>query len=48
MDRIKDSGSFDWGSTPHKVTQWCLFYTKIEWINKLDSKKVDYVATYSA
>lgn len=20
MDRIKDSGSFDWGSTPHRLT----------------------------
>ena len=28
MDRIKDSGSFDWGSTPHgftiKTTKCCL------------------------
>ena len=22
MDRIKDSGSFDWGSTPHGFTGW--------------------------
>ena len=23
MDRIKDSGSFDWGSTPHGFTMFC-------------------------
>ncbi len=36
MDRIKDSGSFDWGSTPHGCTTQtayllqigCLFYRK--------------------
>ena len=26
MDRIKDSGSFDWGSTPHGFTIFCYKY----------------------
>lgn len=36
MDRIKDSGSFDWGSTPHGVTKkdtqiaYPLFYHRMD------------------
>ena len=33
MDRIKDSGSFDWGSTPHRITFQVLGDLQIAMLN---------------
>ena len=29
MDRMKDSGSFDWGSSPHGITDCNAMYLKL-------------------